>query len=78
MNISRGFTFRDLELRFRGQKGSLYKSGKLIFVGSSYIAINWFINYSNNDPNVKAKFENILNIREKAKFKNEKQKDEIQ
>jgi len=50
------------------RRAKFYVNGKLRFMGDSYVAMKWFIQYSNNHPDVLKMFEKQLEQREKPKF----------
>ena len=50
------------------RRAKFYVNGQLRFMGDSYVAMKWFIQHSDNHPNVLKMFEKQLEQREKPKF----------
>ena len=51
-----------------GSKGKLYVNGWLRFMGDHYVAITMLLRFSENHPDVRAKFKTQLEMREKPRF----------
>ena len=50
------------------RRAKFYVNGRLRFMGDSYVAMKWFIQHSENHPDVLKMFEKQLEQREKPKF----------
>ena len=50
------------------RRAKFYVNGQLRFMGDSYVAMKWFIQHSDNHPDVLKMFEKQLEQREKPKF----------
>ena len=62
------YRWQDTILEITNGEGKLYHGGKLKFKGDGYLAIKSFIATSNNDPDVKKRFQAQLDMREKPRF----------
>jgi hypothetical protein len=51
-----------------GRKAKLYKSGRLQFMGDHYVAITMLLRFSDNHPDVREKFRQQIEMREKPQF----------
>ena len=51
-------------------KSTLYKDGKILFMGNSWSGIQTFLKATNNAPEVRAMFRQQLEQREKPKYAN--------
>ena len=51
-------------------KGKLYVANRLRFMGDPYVAIQMLLRFSNNHPEVRKKFQQQLEMREKPRFAN--------
>ena len=51
-----------------GRRAKFYVKGRLRFMGDHYIAIKYFIRYSEDHPDVLEMFKNQLEQREKPRF----------
>ena len=65
------YTHKDFTFVTQDSRSSLYRSGKLLFIGNSWTGLNLFIQYSNNAPEVKEMFKAQLEQREVIKLRAE-------
>ena len=68
------YTHKDFTFVTQDSRSSLYRSGKLLFIGNSWTGLNLFIQYSNNAPEVKEMFKAQLEQREVIKLRAEAKK----
>ena len=71
------YVHKDAKLLLDSNKATIYINGKLSFRGSGYPGILQFVKYC-NDPNVTNQFKAQLEMREKARFKQNENKEEEQ
>ncbi len=69
------YRWKHMILEMDGSEGKLYINNQLKFKGDGYLAIKSFIANSNEDPEVKSRFQAQLNMREKPRFS--KPKDDL-
>jgi len=65
------YTHKQYTFVTQDSKSSLYKSGKLLFIGNSWTGLNLFIKHTNNDPNVVEMFRSQLEQRQAIKLRSE-------
>lgn len=68
------YVYNDLLYDNRGNKGVLYKDGKVLFMGNSWSGILQFLSHSGNAPEVREMFKAQLEQREQIKFNAESKK----
>ncbi|RPG31824.1 MAG: hypothetical protein CBB72_011700 [Muricauda sp. TMED12] len=66
--------YENKAIEYDGAKGKVYVDNKLVFHGFAYYAILNFISACNNNPKVREKFKDVLNMREKCKFEKKEAK----
>lgn len=71
------YTHKDFTFVTQNSRSSLYRSGKLLFIGNSWTGLNLFIQYSNNAPEVKEMFKAQLEQREVIKLRAEQKKSKV-
>lgn len=64
------YKHKNFELDMNGSRGKLYVGGWLRFMGDPYVAIQMLLRFSNNHPEVRKKFQQQLEMREKPRFAN--------
>lgn len=62
------YQHKNFILDMDGSKGKLYVGGQLRFMGDPYVAISMLLKFSDNHPDVRAKFKAQLEMREKPRF----------
>ena len=62
------YQHKNFVLDMNGRKAKLYRSGRLQFMGDHYVAITMLLQLSDNHPDVKEKFRQQIEQREKPRF----------
>jgi len=63
------YVYKNFVYNNQDNKGTLYKDGKILFMGNSWSGIMQFLSETNNAPEVREMFKAQLEQREKIKYK---------
>jgi len=63
------YVYKNFVYNNQDNKGTLYKDGRILFMGNSWSGIMQFLSETNNAPEVQAMFKQQLEQREQIKFK---------